>query len=138
MDDRHETESVESVVNALIAAENKLDVDSAVALFTSDAVVTLSTGVLAMTADIRGWQTGLANGHFHAEIGALKVDGDRVSFGGTVGFDPFRGMGLDAVGSLWELTVEGGKIKTFTYQFTPDAQASIQAAAAGGGVTPER
>jgi hypothetical protein len=118
----------ESIVNALIAAENALDVDSAMALFADQAVVTLPTGVLSTPEQIRAWQAGLAEGHFRAEIGQIRTDGDHARFGGTVGFDPFRGMGIEAMGSLWDVTVDAGKITSFTYTFTSDGLAQLQAA----------
>jgi hypothetical protein len=121
-----------AVVEALIAAENALDVEGAVACFAEGAVVTLPTGVLTTQDEIRAWQAGLAAGHFHADIGPIEVDGDRARFSGTVGFDPFRGMGIDAMGSEWDLTVGVGGITAFTYTFTPDGAARLQAAMAGG------
>ena len=117
-----------AAVEALIAAENALDVEAAMACFADGAVVTLPTGVLATRDEIRGWQTGLAAGHFHADIGPIQADGDHARFSGTVGFDPFRGMGIDAMGSEWDLTAAGGKITTFTYTFTPEGAARLQAA----------
>lgn len=121
-----------AVVNALIAAENALDVDAATELFADDAIVTLPTGALSTPEQVRGWQTGLAQGHFHADIGEIEADGNHASFAGTVGFDPFRGMGIDAMGSEWDVTVEAGKIKSFTYNFTPDGVERLQAATAAG------
>jgi SnoaL-like domain len=118
------------VVNALIEAENALDVETATRLFARDAVVTLPTGVLSTPEQIREWQTGLAHGHFHAEIGEIQTDGDRATFTGTVGFDPFRGMGIDAMGSEWEITVDAGRISKFGYNFSPEGLARLQAATA--------
>ncbi len=69
-----------AAVEALIAAENALDVDAAMACFAAGAVVTLPTGVLTTADEIRGWQTGLAAGHFHAEIGPIVTDGDHARF----------------------------------------------------------
>jgi hypothetical protein len=125
-------ESPVAVVNALIAAENALDVDAATKLFADDAVVTLPTGALSTRQEVHGWQTGLAEGHFHAEIGEIESDGNHASFVGVVGFDPFRGMGIDAMGSEWDLTVEDGKIKTFTYNFSPEGLERFLAATGAG------
>ena len=121
------------VVNALIEAENALDIEAAANLFAPDAVVTLPTGVLSTTEEIRDWQTGLANGHFHADIGEITTQGNHAIFGGTVGFDPFRGMGIDAMGSQWDVTVDAGRISAFTYTFTPEGLARLEAATAGVG-----
>ena len=124
------------VARALIEAENALDVDAAANLFAPDAVVTLPTGVLSTPEQVREWQTGLAEGHFHADIGEITTAGNHASFSGTVGFDPFRGMGIDAMGSEWDLTVDGDRISAFTYEFTPDGLARLQAATAGVGAAP--
>ena len=121
-----------AVVNALIAAENALDVDAATELFADDAVVSLPTGALSGTEQVRDWQAGLAQGHFHADIGEIAADGGHARFAGTVGFDPFRGMGIEAMGSEWDVTVEAGKIKSFTYNFTPDGLEKLQAATGAG------
>ena len=126
-----------AAVEALIAAENALDVDAAMACFAEGAVVTLPTGVLTTADEIRGWQTGLAAGHFHAEIGPIVTDGDHARFSGTVGFDPFRGMGIDAMGSEWDLTVVGGRITAFAYTFSTDGAAKLQAAMAGAAAPAE-
>jgi hypothetical protein len=121
-----------AVVNALIAAENALDVEAATQLFADDAVVTLPTGALSGLEQVRDWQTGLAQGHFHADIGEIAADGGHARFAGTVGFDPFRGMGIEAMGSEWDVTVEAGKIKSFTYTFTPDGLERLQEATGAG------
>jgi hypothetical protein len=126
-----------SVANALIEAENALDVEAASTLFAPDAVVTLPTGVLSTPEQIREWQSGLAQGHFHADIGEIATAGNHATFDGTVGFDPFRGMGIEAMGSRWDLTVDDGMISAFTYDFTPDGLARLQAATAGAGATVE-
>src|SRR5688572_18211179 len=62
-----------AVARALIDAENRHDVEPAVALFTPDAVVIHATGTLTTTAEIRRWQTELAEGNFRANISSSTV-----------------------------------------------------------------
>jgi ketosteroid isomerase-like protein len=121
----------EAVVNALFTAENANDPEAAVALFAPDAVVTLPTGVLQGTDAIRAWQTELAAGNFHANVDSMESVGITVSATGSVEWDPFRSLGLESLDSTWDIGVEGGRIRTFTFTFTPEAAAAFQAALAG-------
>ena len=120
-----------SVARALIDAENRHDVDAAVALFTPDAVVIHATGTLTTTAEIRKWQTELAEGDFHANITTPTVAGDKVTFGGDVVLNSFKALGIDKLDATWELTVQQGRVKTFNFVFTPASAARLQAAIAG-------
>ncbi len=119
-----------SVAQALINAENAHNVAGAVALFASDAVVTLPTGKLTTTAEIEKWQQELAAGNFHANTNAMQVAGDRVTFTGKVALDAFRKAGFATLDSMWDITVQQGKVKTFTFSFTPEAGAKLQQALA--------
>src|SRR5438874_462696 len=121
----------QGVVNALFAAENANNPEAAAALFAPEAVVTLPTGVLRGTAEIRGWQDELAAGSFHANVGPLEVDGNTVRTAGNVELDLFRNLGLPIMESTWEILVQGGRITMFTFNFTPEAGAKFQAALAG-------
>jgi hypothetical protein len=120
-----------SVARALIDAENRHDVEGAVALFTPDAVVTHATGTLTTTAEIRSWQTELAEGNFRANINTPTVAGDRASFTGDVTLNSFRSLGIDKLDATWELTVQQGRVKTFNFVFTPASAARLQQAIAG-------
>lgn len=120
-----------SVARAFIDAENRHDVDAAVALFTPDAVVVDARGTLTTTAEIRRWQTDLAEGNFRAEIGTPTVSGDRVTFTGDVSLNSLRALGLDKLDATWELTVQQGRIKTFNFVFSPASIARLQQAQAG-------
>lgn len=120
-----------AVARALIDAENRHDVEAAVALFTPDAVVIHATGTLTTTAEIRKWQTELAEGNFHANISTPVVAGDKVTFTGDVVLNSFRALGIDKLDATWELTVQQGRVKTFNFVFTPASAARLQAAIAG-------
>lgn len=117
-----------AVAATLISNENAHNVAGAVAMFASDAVVTLPTGKFTTTAEIEGWQKELAAGNFHANTNAPQVTGDRVMFSGNVALDTFRKAGFDTLDSTWDITVQQGKIKTFTFNFTPEAGAKLQKA----------
>jgi hypothetical protein len=120
-----------SVARALIDAENRHDVEGAVALFAPGAVVVHATGTLTTTAEIRQWQTELAEGNFRAEIGTPAVTGDRVTFTGDVFLNSFRALGIDKLDATWELIVQQGKVNTFTFAFSPASTARLQQARAG-------
>jgi ketosteroid isomerase-like protein len=120
-----------SVARALIDAENRHDVEAAVALFAPDAVVIDPSGTLTTTADIRKWQTGLAERNFRANINTPTVAGDKVTFPGDVVLNSFSSLGIDKLDATWELTVLQGRVKTFNFVFTPASAARLQQALAG-------
>ncbi len=123
------------VAQALIAAENSNDVDTAVAQFADDAVVTLADGSVFDTPDgIRGWQQSLADGHFRLEPVNIQVDGNHVSWTGEIWLDAFRNLGIAAMGGNWALDIEGGKVKTFDFTFTSDALTKLTAGGVAAGL----
>jgi hypothetical protein len=119
-----------SVARALIDAENRHDVDAAVALFAPDAVVIDPSGTLTTTAEIRKWQTGLAERNFRANINTPTVVGEKVTFSGDVSLNTFTSLGIDKLDATWELTVLQGRVKTFNFVFTPASAARLQQALA--------
>lgn len=122
-----------SVARALIAAENAHDVNAAVNLFAPGAIVNLPTGVFVTRAEIEQWQRELAAGNFHAETTPpVAVTPEVVTFSGTVALDSFRRLGISPLESTWQLTIQLGRVTTFTFDFTPAATARLQAALAGG------
>jgi hypothetical protein len=124
-----------AVANALIEAENNGDVEGAVALFDPEAVVNDANGQRVGVDAIREWQVGLAANHFHADIEAPTVAGNTATFDGSVSFDAFTNLGLDRLDATWQLDVDGGKVQTFTFTFTPESgnrlQEAIQRAQSG-------
>jgi hypothetical protein len=119
--------TVDDVANALIAAEDSHNVDVAVAQFAPDAVVTLPTGVFKTPDEIRGWQQELADGQFRIESGRHTIDGNTVSWDGAISLDRFRDIGIASLAAHWKLAIEGGKVKTFDFNFTPEALTELQA-----------
>ena len=117
-----------AVANALITAENAGDVEGAVALFHPDAVVNDANGQRVGEDAIREWQVGLAANHFHADIQPPRVEGQTATFEGSLAFDPFRNLGLDSLDATWVLEVDDGKVRTFTFTFTPESGARLQEA----------
>jgi hypothetical protein len=117
-----------AVATALIAAENAGDVDRAVSLFHDDAVVNDANGQRVGKEAIREWQVGLAANHFTADIQQPRVEGDTATFDGTLVFDPFTKLGIDQLDCNWVLKVEDGRVRTFTFTFTPDSRARLQEA----------
>ncbi len=125
------------VVATLVGAEAAHDVDTAVAQFAPDAVVTLADGSVDDTPDkIRAWQQELANGNFHLEPVARFVDGNTVNMYGSIALDSFRGLGIASLGGIWKVVVEDGKVKTFDFSFTPAGLSTLQAAIAAASATP--
>lgn len=118
----------EDVAKALIAAEDTNNVDAAVALFADDAVVTLADGSHYDTPEgVRGWQQALADGHFRLEPVNMQADGNTVTWTGNISLDAFRGLGIASMGGIWTLDIEDGAVKTFDFQFTPEAFTALTA-----------
>ncbi len=113
---------------ALIDAENRADVEGAVALFTPDAIVNDVRGVFIGTTQIRQWQRDLSTAHFVAVIGPPVVAAERVTMSGTVAVDALRGLGLSSLDATWELIVQQGRVRTFAFAFTPASLARLQEA----------
>ena len=120
-----------SVARAFIDAENRHDVEGAVALFTPDAVVDPRHRHAHHHRRDPEWQTELAEGNFRATINTPIVAGDKATFTGDVVLNSFRSLGIDKLDATWELTVQQGRIKTFNFVFTPASAARLQQAIAG-------
>ncbi len=128
-------DSPEDVAKALIAAEDSNNVDAAAALFADDAVVNLADGSHLDTPEgIKGWQQALADGHFRLEPVNMAVDGNMVTWDGTISLDLFRNLGIAYMASNWKLDIEDGKVKTFDFTFTPEAVTELTAGATVAGL----
>lgn len=64
-------------------------------------------------------------------LGTPAVTGNRVTFTGDVVLNSFRALGIDKLDATWELVVDQGKVKTFTFAFSPASTARLQQARAG-------
>jgi hypothetical protein len=126
-----------SAVAAFIAGENAHDVAGVTALFTSDASVSLATGPLQGTDQIRAWQQELADGHFAIEVTSpVNVSGSKADYTVTIALDSFRQLGLASLAGTEDMVLTNGKISSFTFAFTPEAAAMLQDAIARAGAAP--
>ncbi len=118
------------MARALIDAENRHDVEAAVALFTPDAVVIHPSGTLTTTAEIRKWQTGWPRGTSAPTSTRRPSPATRPPSPATSSLNTFTSLGIDKLDATWELTVQQGRIKTFNFVFTPASAARLQQALA--------
>jgi len=121
-----------SIVNAFISGENAHDVNAVTSLFADNAMVSLATGPLQGTAQIKAWQQELADGHFSIVVtGPLSISGSKADYPVTVALDTFRQLGFASLDGTEDMVVDNGKITSFTFAFTPDSAARFQAALQG-------
>jgi hypothetical protein len=121
------------VFNALHAAINAHDVDAALALFASDAVVQFPNqpppNVFRGTQEIRNWLRGDADQHIQVTTSNVQITGDRMTWDASVMTDDLRQLGISADGSV-EAVIQGGKISSFAFTLSEDTLAKLQAATA--------
>jgi hypothetical protein len=124
----------QSVVKALETAVNAHDMEARLALFTDDAVIQIRPeafgGTYTGKQQIRKWFEELDAGHFSIAINILNVQGDTVTTRTTIAYDFFRQLGLASVDGTEQYTIQNGKIAEFTFTYTDESIAKIQAAAA--------
>ena len=124
----------QSVVKALETAVNAHDMEARLALFADDAVIQIRPeafgGTYTGKQQIRKWFEELDAGHFSIAINIVGVQGDTVTTRSTIANDFFRQLGLAGVDGTEQYTVQNGKIAGFTFTYTDEALAKIQAAAA--------
>ena len=76
----------ESVIRAIIDAQNAKNIDAALALIADDTVITLippppdSTGVFTGKEEIRGWWEAWIAGNGHTELSNFQVTGDNATY----------------------------------------------------------
>lgn len=109
-----------AVVNAFIDAYNARNTNAALALFADDAVVnrppnpsaTGKAGIAAWLNETWGRNVTLAPGT------APQVAGDRVTMVTKVTSDPLKQLGIASLEQQEAYVVQGGLIKTYTYELT--------------------
>ncbi|GAC1537950.1 MAG: hypothetical protein NVS2B7_08570 [Herpetosiphon sp.] len=122
------------LVDALNNVSNSYDIESALGLFTPDAVVqTLppppsGQAVWSGREQVRAFLRWQADEHFHVTSSNLQVSGTTITWNSTVGLDSFRQMGLPTVEVLVEAVVRDGKMCSFTGTLSPETQQKIEAA----------
>ena len=115
-----------SIVNAFISGENAHDVNAVTSLFADNATVSLATGPLQGTDQIRAWQQELADGHFSIVVtGPLSISGSKADYPVTVALDTFRQLGFASLDGTEDMVVDNGKITSFTFAFTPDSRSQV-------------
>jgi LPXTG-motif cell wall-anchored protein len=125
-----------AVVKAAEAATNSHDIDAAMAHFADDAVVKIGpdlpgiSGVFTGAPEIRAWLQDLYKQNFTLEITILQVNGDIVTTRTKTYSDPTRQLGIAPLEGMEQYTVQNGKIKGFTFTFTDESFAKLQAALA--------
>jgi hypothetical protein len=114
-----------AVVDAFHAAGD--DIDAALALLTEDVVIQLmppppnTTGMWKGKAEARAffeWRN--AQNIRRERVGNAAAVGNTVNGLVNVTSDGFRTLGVGAVGHTFSATVEGGKLKSYLGQITPD------------------
>jgi hypothetical protein len=112
-----------AVVSATQEAFNSGDVDAMMALFTDDAVVNLAffDETYSGAEEIRAWFEELAADNFEIQIEVLQVDGDKVYTETTTWSDFTRELGIAPLVATEVYTVEGDKIKGFTWTPTDES-----------------
>ncbi len=121
-----------SVVTASETAVNAHDVEAALALFADDAVVKTPFNVYVGRDQIRRFLQGAVAQNVQDEpFGSPRVAGDTVNWAGKVSYDEWRKLGVAPLETLTEAVVQGGKIRTLSAEFTPEAAERLQAALSG-------
>ena len=131
-----ETDPVK-VLNTLADSLNAGDVDTAMTLYTPDAVLHIVPppaglpGTYTGLKEIRGWLEVLVGMNFKIEgVEILKVEGDKVKIKVITSSDLARGFNMAFMEFNEEHTIQDGKIKGYTTAFTPETMEKLQAAMA--------
>ena len=81
---------------------------------------------------MRSWQEELAAGNPRLIANEFQADGDTVRWTGSLAVDFFRNLGLEVVEGQWVISVEEGRIATFSFSLAPDDLARVRAATQKG------
>jgi hypothetical protein len=134
----------EEMLAAMADALNAGDVDTAMALFTDDAVVKIAPALPPGSPDtytgaeeIRAWFEELVAMNFEMRVEVLEVAGDIVTTRTSTWVDSTRQMGVAPLVATEVYTVQDGKIKGFTWTLSDESLAEVQAAMAALQPAPE-
>jgi ketosteroid isomerase-like protein len=115
------------------AALDARDVDGAVALFTEGATVrSVSLSQTFVGSDqIRNWMQTLVDDHAWVmyDNAPSSVEGGHVIWTQQISTDTLRNLGAAPVGVTVDVTVADGRVQNWNAEFTPEAQARINAGA---------
>lgn len=125
------------VVSALYEAVNAGDVESALALFSDDAVIYMPVAPPDMPdtytgkEEIRAWIENEVATNLEVVLLDAEIDGGTLVATTSVADDILRSFGLASLDQTDGFTVQDGKITQRTMVFTDDSLAKLAAAAAG-------
>ncbi len=126
-----------AVVAAFDGALNAGNADAALALFTDDAVVKSSSATYTGKQQIAAWLGPNLAQHIHVDlIGSRQVNGETETHFAKVTTDATRKVGVTLEGSATSV-VHTGKITSYTFAFTPESLARLQAAQAAPAQMPK-
>lgn len=119
----------EDIALQLAEATNAQDLESALALFAEDAVVTsASPEPFTGKAEIQGWLEGMFADDFQLDAEIVEMNGNLVIEKDTMTMDSMSFYGIEPLTGTSEITVEDGKIKTINFSFSDETLADLQAA----------
>lgn len=131
----------EALARSAYEALNAGDVESALALYTGDAVLSLGAfGSFSGKEELRGSFENEVAKHATWELSDFQVEGDTVTFTSRYTNDDLQAIGVTLEGTE-VITIQDGKIATDTFTVTDESMAALQAAMAtlpqtGGEVVP--
>jgi hypothetical protein len=122
-------EQPDVVALQLAEAVNNQDLESSLALFADDAVVTsVSPEPFIGKDEIQGWLEEMMADNFHLDAEIEKIEGNRAIENDTVTMDSMSYYGIDTLTGTSEVVVKGGKIKTLNFSFSDETLADLQSA----------
>ncbi|MCL7454509.1 MAG: nuclear transport factor 2 family protein [Anaerolineae bacterium] len=120
-----ETDPV-TIVNDWTAALNAGDVDAALSYLGDDVQITPSPGMtFTGKEEVRGWYEGLVAANSQNTLGDCTVDGENVTCDLVFTNDDFQAAGIASVDGELVLVVRDGKIRTYTFNLSPESLAAL-------------
>ncbi len=123
------------VLNTLADSLNAGDVDTAMTLYATDAVINIEPPLPGLPStytglkEIRVWLETLVGMKLKIEgVDILQVEGDKVKIKVKTSSDLARGLNIAFLELIEEYTIQNGKIKGYTISITEDSMEKMQAA----------
>ena len=111
----------------LVEAVNVQNLESALALFADDAVVTsVSPEPFTGKAEIQDWLEGMYADNFHLEAEILEVNGNVVTERDTMSMDSMSFYGIESLTGTSKVTVEDGLITALEFSWSDKTLAELQ------------
>src|SRR5438034_5492708 len=113
-----------AALKALADAENKHDVNAALALYADNAVVTapgdnFQTQTYQGKDQIKKWESSAMDPSERVELGAVQVSGNTATAPFKLYDDSFKQMGLDPADGKVSIVVDKGKVVALSIAFSP-------------------